>query len=94
MQHYLLFYEKVPNHAALEPPLQAAHLAHVLGALKHGLILAGSLADPSDGAAVLLFKADSPAAIEAFARADPYVTGGVISQWRLRRWETIVGANA
>jgi uncharacterized protein YciI len=93
--HYLLFYEKAPDYAARQAPLQAPHLAHVQAAARSGeLVLAGSLGDPNDGAAVLLFKADSPAVAEAFARADPYVIQGIVNKWWVRRWETVVGKDA
>src|SRR4051812_46716118 len=93
--HYLLFYEKVAGYAERQQPLHPAHVEHVLAAARRGeVVLAGSLADPADGAALLLFEADSPAAAEAFARADPFVTGGVISRWRVRAWQTVVGRGA
>jgi uncharacterized protein YciI len=93
--HYLLFYEKVPDYAAREGTSRAAHRDHVLAAVRQGeLILAGSLADPLDGAAILLFRSDGPATAEAFARADPYVQSGVVNRWRVRAWETVVGEGA
>lgn len=93
--HYLLFYEKAPDHAARQGPLQAPHLAYVQAAVRRGeLVLAGSLLDPNDGAAVLLFKADSPAVAEAFAKSDPYVTQGIVNKWWVRRWDTVVGKDA
>jgi uncharacterized protein YciI len=93
--HYLLFYEKAPDYADREAPLRAAHKAHVLAAVSRGdLILAGSLADPTDGAAVLLFRADSAAGVETFAAADPYVLSGVVRRWRVRAWHTVVGKDA
>ena len=93
--HYLLFYEKAPDYAVRQGSLQAPHLAYVQAAVRRGdLVLGGSLADPTDGAAVLLFRADSPAVAEAFAKADPYVTHGVVSKWRVRAWETVVGEGA
>jgi uncharacterized protein len=56
--HYLLFYDKVPDYADREGPLRASHLEYVQAAVRRGdLILGGSLADPTDGAAVLLFRA-------------------------------------
>jgi hypothetical protein len=42
----------------------------------------------------LLFRADSPAAAENFARSDPYVLNGLIKQWRVREWRTVVGPTA
>ena len=57
------------------------------------LVLGGALANPVDGA-VLLFRGDSPAAAEAFAAADPYVTNGLVTRWRVREWATVVGDGA
>jgi uncharacterized protein len=57
------------------------------------LVLAGALADPTDGA-VLVFRGDSPAAAEAFAAADPYVRHGLVTRWRVRAWATVIGDGA
>jgi len=93
--HYLLFYEKTPDYAQREIPLQVVHRTHVLAAVSRGeLMLGGPLADPTDGTNVLLFQADSAATVEAFATSDPYVTGGVVCRWRVRPWQTVVGKGA
>jgi uncharacterized protein YciI len=90
--YYLLFYEKAPDYASREVAWRDSHRTHVLAAADSGqLILAGSLADPVDGSAVLLFEADSPAFVEAFAAADPYVRAGVVTRWRVRNWRTVAG---
>ncbi|MGH7702302.1 MAG: YciI-like protein [Gemmatimonadales bacterium] len=92
--HYLLLYDVVEDYAARRVPLRAAHLAHGWAAVKRGeLILAGALANPIDGA-VLLFSGESPAVAEAFAAADPYVTHGLVTRWRVREWITVVGPQA
>jgi uncharacterized protein YciI len=54
------------------------------------LVLAGALSEPAD-MAILLFQGDSPAAAEAFAKADPYVTHGLVTGYRVRPWNTVVG---
>lgn len=93
--HYLLFYEKAPDYADRQAPFQAGHRAHLDAAVRRGeLLLGGSLDNPTDGSAVLLFQADSPAVAEAFAAADPYVRQGIVCHWRVRRWETVVGPTA
>jgi uncharacterized protein YciI len=46
-----------------------------------------------DGA-VLLFRGDSPAVAEDFARVDPYVTNGLVRKWRVREWTTVAGREA
>lgn len=92
--HYLLFYDVVPDYAERRTPLRAAHLAHAWAAADRGeLVLGGALADPTDGA-VLLFRCDSTAPVEAFANADPYVIAGLVTRWKVRAWTTVVGEGA
>lgn len=60
------------------------------------LVLAGALADPVDGA-VLVFRGASAQVADAFAKADPYVTNGLVTRWRVRAWTTVIlgeGASA
>ena len=91
---YLLFYDVVDNYAEKRTPFRKDHLAHAKAATARGeLVLAGALANPVDGT-VLLFKGTSPAAAEAFAKADPYVTNGLVTKWRVREWSTVVGKDA
>ena len=45
-------------------------------------------------AAAIVFKADTPAVAEAFAKADPYVLNGLVTSWRVREWTTVVGRDA
>jgi uncharacterized protein YciI len=92
--HYLLFYEGADNYVERRAPFRAAHVAYARAAAARGeLILAGAYADPADGA-VLLFKADSPAVAEAFAKSDPYVTNGAVVRWKVREWTTVIGSLA
>jgi uncharacterized protein YciI len=92
--HYLLIYDVVDDYVARRAPLRAAHLAHARAAVARGeLVLGGALANPPD-AAILLFRGESPAAAEAFAREDPYVVNGLVTRWRVREWATVVGPAA
>jgi uncharacterized protein YciI len=92
--HYLLFYDVVADYAERRAAFRVAHLAHAQRAVERGeLLLGGALANPVDGA-VLLFHASSPAVAEAFALADPYVTNGLVTRWRVREWTTVVGEGA
>lgn len=92
--HYLLFYDVVDNYAERRTPFRKDHLAHAKAAVARGeLVLGGALANPVDGT-VLLFKGDSPAVAESFARADPYVTNRLVTMWRVREWTTVVGKEA
>ncbi|HSB75120.1 MAG TPA: antibiotic biosynthesis monooxygenase, partial [Terriglobales bacterium] len=40
------------------------------------------------------FKGDSPEVAEKFARADPYVTSGLVKRWQVREWTTVAGEDA
>jgi len=91
MKHFLLFYQGAPDYLARRPQYRDAHLAYAWAAADRGdLVVAGALADPVDGA-VLMFQGDGAAVAEDFARADPYVTNGLVETWRVREWTTVVG---
>ena len=91
MAYYVLFYEVVDDFMARRSTFRDEHLRLAREAHARGeLILAGALADPSDGA-LLVFQADGPAVAEVFARHDPYVKNGLVSSWRVRHWAVVVG---
>lgn len=92
--HFLLIYEAAPDYLERRGQFRAEHLKMAWDAEQRGeLVLAGAFAEPADGA-VLLFKGETPAAAEAFAKADPYVKNGLITKWRVRKWTTVVGKDA
>ena len=92
--HYLLFYEAAENYVERRAPYRDEHLKMAWAASDRGeLVLGGALADPVDGA-LLLFQGDSSEVAERFARADPYVTNGVIQRWYVREWKTVAGLQA
>ncbi|WP_322008982.1 YciI-like protein [Paraburkholderia sp. J12] len=92
--HWLLMYELAEDYLERRAGHRGAHLALAWAAVERGeLLLAGAVADPVDSA-LLLFQGDTPAAAEAFARANPYVTAGLVRSWRVRSWQTVVGEGA
>jgi len=89
--YWLLLYEVVEDYLERRQPFRPAHLAHVRAAFDRGeLLMAGALADPPDGA-VFVFHAASPGPAEDFARHDPYVGEGIVTGWRVRAWNVVVG---
>lgn len=87
---WVLCYELVDDYLERRAPLREAHLRLAREGHERGeLLLAGALADPSDRA-LLIFAGDSPAAAEAFARADPYVREGLVTSWRVRQWNEVL----
>ncbi len=91
MKHFLLIYETADDYLQRRPDFRGAHLRLAWAAAERGeLLLGGALADPVDGA-MLLFAGETREVAEAFARADPYVTNGLIKSWRVREWTTVAG---
>jgi uncharacterized protein YciI/heme-degrading monooxygenase HmoA len=89
--HYLLFYEVGEDYVRRRAEFRDAHLEKAWKASDRGeLVLGGALTNPVDGA-VLLFRGDSPDVAEKFARADPYVTSGLVKRWHVREWATVAG---
>jgi len=87
-------YELAPDYLARRGEFRDEHLKLAWAAEQRGeIVIAGALADPAD-TAVLLFAGDSPEAAEGFAKADPYVTQGLVKSWRVRPWTTVVGKDA
>ena len=89
--HYLLFYEVVDDYISRRAEFRNAHLELAGKAVERGeLVLGGALVNPVDGV-VVVFKGDSPAVAEDFARADPYVANGIVKRWYVREWTTVAG---
>ena len=91
-QYYALFYGELVNDFVnqripfREDHLRLARESHARGELQLG----GALADPADGA-LLVFRVESPALAEAFAKHDPYVQNGLVRKWHVRKWTVVVG---
>ena len=51
--------------------------------------MAGAFGDPVEGS-LLLFRAADASTAEAFARADPYVSAGLVLDWRVRPWHEVL----
>jgi uncharacterized protein YciI len=89
--YYLLLYDVVDDFIERRVPLREAHLKLVRDAHQRGeLLMAGAFADPVDGAA-LVFTAAGRSMAERFAQEDPYVKEGLVTAWRVRQWNVVVG---
>lgn len=88
--YFALLYETVPDHVERRKPFRAEHLALAEEERRAGrLVLAGAF-DPPDGA-LLVFRAEAPADVEAFVARDPYVRNGLVTAWRIPPWTVVVG---
>jgi uncharacterized protein YciI len=91
MPYYALFYEVVDDFIARRGAYRDEHLRLAREAYARGeLVLAGALADPTDGA-LLVFQGESSSVAEAFACQDPYVKNGLVPKWNVRNWTVVVG---
>ena len=80
--HFLLFYTYVPDILERRPQFRGAHIKHARESVARGeLLLGGALADPVD-LGVLFFCAPSR------------VTGGLVTEWKVRPWTTVIGDGA
>jgi uncharacterized protein YciI len=91
MKHFLLLYTTADDYLERRDEYRSEHLRPAWRYQERGdLVLAGALTEPADGA-VLLFQGDTAAAAEEFANSDPYVANGLIREWEVREWNTVVG---
>ena len=89
--YYLLIYKTVDNYVERRAPYRDEHLAYANAAHSRGdLLMAGALSEPTDSA-ILVFQAQSPSIAEEFARNDPYVKAGLITEWSVRPWSVVIG---
>ena len=92
--HYILFYDVTNDYVEKRGQFRELHLKYARAAYERGeLVLGGALADPVDGA-VLIFRGNSAELVEQFAKNDPYVLNGLVRQWRVRKWNTVIGDGA
>ena len=91
MSHYLLIYDLADDYLSRRGEFRGVHLKMAWDAHAKGdLVLGGALGEPVDRA-ILMFKGESPKVAEDFAKADPYVTNGLVKAWTVRQWMTVVG---
>ena len=94
MAHFVLTYELAADYLERRAAFRDAHLQGAWQAAAAGdLMLGGAVGDPPESA-LLIFRGENASAAESFARADPYVTNGLVVSWKVRPWTTVVGEEA
>jgi uncharacterized protein YciI len=87
MTHHVLIYSYVPDVLERRVPYREEHLAKIGAAKEDGrIVMAGPIGDPPNGG-LLVFSTHEAA--EEFVRADPYVEGGVVTEWRVEPWTLV-----
>jgi uncharacterized protein len=87
--HHLLLYDYVEDILDRRGPYREQHLARIRAEKDAGnIVMAGALGDPPTGGA-LVFRGVEPEQVEAFVHADPYVEAGLVTSWRVQRWNVV-----
>ena len=93
MPYFALIYDVVDDFVNRRMPFRPAHIKEVRDAHARGeLVMAGALGEPAG--ALLVFRGADKAIAENFAQADPYVTQGLVTSWKVRPWTVVVGHDA
>lgn len=95
MKHFLLIYDYAPDYLDKRAAVRPAHLELARASVaRDELQLGGAVPSDEPPFGLLLFKGETAAVAEDFARTDPYVSQGVVTSWRVREWITVVGEHA
>lgn len=90
-RYFALLYYVGAEFAQKRGPHREPHLKLVFEANRRGeLMYGGALGDPPDRA-LLVFRSDDRSVAENFAKADPYVTSGLVSRWEVQPWNIVCG---
>ena len=95
MKHFLLLYTYASDYLEKRAAVrQRISNSRALPSRADELQLGGAVPSDDPPFGLLLFKAETAQVAEDFARADPYVSQGVVTSWRVREWITVVGEAA
>jgi uncharacterized protein YciI len=88
--HHILIYSYVADMATLREPHRSAHLARIIAQRDTGHIyLAGGFDPPTGGA--IVFRGVDREHVEAFVASDPYYINGLVTGYRIERWNLLRG---
>jgi uncharacterized protein YciI len=86
-----LTYDLVDDYLDRRGEFRDEHLALARAAREAGdLALGGAFTDPAD-TALLVWSTEDRAVVEQFVARDPYVVNGLVTDWRIREWNVVVG---
>ena len=93
MPHFLIQGWDKPNAQELRAATRPAHLEHV-GSGRVKVVIAGPMLteDGQPLGSMLVVEAESRAAAEAFAQADPYARAGLFERIDILAWRQVIPA--
>lgn len=87
---YVMFYDSGEDVASKAPAHFPAHRARIGDFHARGtLLMIGTFGDPQKEGSMAVFTTREAA--EEFAREDPFVLNGLVSNWYVREWNDILG---
>lgn len=87
----VLLYDLVDDYIGRREQFRPEHLSLARQAHDSGdLLAAGALSEPFDQA-LFVWRTDDESVLERFAEADPYVVNGLVTSWRVRTWNVVIG---
>lgn len=93
--HAVLEYTYADDYLETLEQYRPVHLKAAWEAVERGELLLGGAVGEGPFTGLLIFTGDNALeAAKAFAAADPYVAGGVVTSWTARPWTTVVGNDA
>jgi uncharacterized protein len=89
--YFALTYTVADDYLERRGEFRDEHLALAHAARARGeLALAGAFTDPAD-ATLIVWNTGDRAVVETFVEQDPYVRNGLVTSWRIREWNVVVG---
>jgi uncharacterized protein YciI len=86
---YVLIYDYVDNIVERRAPHRERHLEKYREWRSDGrIVMGGAIGDPPYGAHIV-FDVDNPTIVEEFARSDPYMLEGLVTDWRIVHWAVV-----
>jgi len=84
---YAAVIEYIQDKAKVEAA-RPAHRAYLTGLLEKNQLFAAGPFEDGFGA-LIIYEADSPEAVEALMKADPFHAAGVFIRWTVRPWKMV-----
>ena len=87
---FALEYTYVAGMAEKRVPVRPAHLDFTKPYVENGTLIAGGALVPEMENGLLLLRGTKET-VETFAKSDPYVVKGLVTNYRIREWAVAVG---
>lgn len=87
----MLEYQYVENMLEKRGPIRPKHLDYAKPYVDNKLLVAGGALVPKVDRGIIVFRTSNQKLVEDFARGDPYVTGGLVTSWKVTEWMIVIG---